>query len=320
MTLHLEPFPQRIGKEVPVAPIDKRETAVFAFDKDSPVGDITWDTKRPATDHINQAIRSVLVRKTARFFDVTVQQVEKEDQEAEKKKEEVHDSSLLKAEDLPESEVTPNTTPDVVEIAGKMMTVEEMGQMKVELHQTLGVAWNELNKIAELCRSLISTQPHPYVLPPNEATASIPAKSLSGTLADRAPPTQAVRLLGDTKLAVVRHVDSIKRSQDILVNGSKQLMTLHNQEDVYWRNVLQVSGVGSVGERSSGKQEGSEEKTTTGTDDFALPPSLSWSLLPRPLSNGLPPNRQMAADVMIPYAPDEGKSPVNTFELFRPLH
>lgn len=167
------------------------------------------------------------------------------------------------------------------------------------------MAWNELNKIAELCRSLISTQPHPYVLPPNEATASIPAKSLSGTLADRAPPTQAVRLLGDTKLAAVRHIDSIKRSQDILATGSKQLRALRAQEDVYWKNVLQASGMGGMDERDS--QGGNDEKTVGRADVSTSSASLSWSLLPRPLDNGLPPNRQMATDVMIPYAPDEGK-------------
>ncbi|KAJ9118926.1 hypothetical protein QFC24_005891 [Naganishia onofrii] len=306
MTLPLEPFPHRVSKDIPVTPIEKRETAVFAFDKDSPVGDVTWEIERPATEQINQAIRNVLVRKPARFFDVTVQQVEKEDQEATRKTEEQHDSSLLKTEELPGTDTPTKAGQDVVEVAGKMMTVEEMGQMKVELHQTLGVAWNELNKIAELCRSLISTQFHPYVLPPNEATASVPAKSLSGTLADRAPPTQAVRLLGDTKLAVVRHIDSIKRSQDILVNGSKQLMALRAQEDVYWQNVLQVSGINGV--HQDDLQDGSSEKAIANTDGSTSQPPLSWSLLPRPLSNGLPPNRQMATDVMIPYAPDEGKS------------
>lgn len=44
MTLPLEPFPHRISKDSPITPIEKRETAVFAFDKDSPVGDITWET------------------------------------------------------------------------------------------------------------------------------------------------------------------------------------------------------------------------------------------------------------------------------------
>ncbi|KAJ9123926.1 hypothetical protein QFC22_000717 [Naganishia vaughanmartiniae] len=303
MTLPLEPFPHRISRDVPITPIDKRETAVYAFDKDSPAGDITWETEQPATEQINQAIRNVLVRKPARFFDVTVQQAEKEDKEAEKKRvEEEQDSSLLKTQDLSESEGTAKTAQEAVEVAVKMMTVEEMGQMKVELHQTLGVAWNELNKIAELCRSLITTQPHPYVLPPNEATASIPAKSLSGTLADRAPPTQAVRLLGDTKLAVVQHIDSIKRSQDILVDGSKQLMSLREQEDVYWRNVLRVRGIGGGNGQDDSQGPGDKKKVAETGD------SLSWSLLPRPLSNGLPPHRQMATDVMIPYAPDEGKS------------
>jgi hypothetical protein len=79
-----------------------------------------------------------LVRKPARFFDVTVQQVEKEDQEATRKTEEQHDSSLLKTEELPGTDTPAKIGQDVVEVAGKMMTVEEMGQMKVELHQTLG--------------------------------------------------------------------------------------------------------------------------------------------------------------------------------------
>jgi hypothetical protein len=167
------------------------------------------------------------------------------------------------------------------------------------------VAWNELNKIAELCRSLISSQPHPYVLPPNEATASIPAKSLTGTVADRTPPSQAVRLLADTKLAVVRHIDAIKRAHDVLSTGSKQLRALTAEEEVYWSNVLRIGGFSgsrdTMGEKEDDNAE--PEPSSVSSGDAVIP----WSLLPRPLSNGVQPTRQIATDVMIPYAPDEGK-------------
>lgn len=142
------------------------------------------------------------------------------------------------------------------------------------------------------------------MLPPNEATASIPAKSLSGTLADRAPPTQAVRLLSDTKLAVVRHIDAIKRAQQVLGDGSKQLRSLATEEDSYWRNILGISGSGGDAEEHGATNVHGDD---TGEDAVSTQrSSLYWALLPRPLSNGLPPNRQIATDVMIPYAPNEG--------------
>lgn len=169
------------------------------------------------------------------------------------------------------------------------------------------MAWNELNKIAELCRSLISSQPHPYVLPPNEATASIPAKSLTATVADRPPPNQGVRVLADTKLAVVRHIDAIKRAHDVLSNGSKQLRALTADEESYWSHVLRIGGFARDLETTAenqddqaGAQPASESSVSGGL--------LSWSLLPRPPSNGVPPARQIATDIMIPYAPDEGRS------------
>lgn len=44
MVLPLEPFPQRVSREPPVTAIERKETAVLAFEKDSAVGDIIWDT------------------------------------------------------------------------------------------------------------------------------------------------------------------------------------------------------------------------------------------------------------------------------------
>mgnify|MGYP006876507466 CR=1 FL=1 len=144
------------------------------------------------------------------------------------------------------------------------------------------------------------------MLPPNEATASIPAKSLTGTVADRSPPNQAVRLLADTKLAVVRHIDAVKRANEVLSNGSKQLRALNAQEETYWSNVLRIGGFGGRTEAMTEVKENvADAQPTSSTLGDAL---SSWSLLPRPLSNGVPPPRQMATDVMVPYAPDEGQS------------
>ncbi|GHJ88612.1 hypothetical protein NliqN6_5014 [Naganishia liquefaciens] len=306
MVLSLEPFPQRVSRRPPVTAIDRKETAVLAFDKDSAVGDVIWDVARPPADGYNQAIRDVLVRKPARFFDVTLQAVEREDAEKDAKQDE-DDGSQLKDPDDEDKADSATLSDNVINVNGKMMTIQEMGQMKVELHQTLGVAWNELNKIAELCRSLISSQPHPYVLPPNEATASIPAKSLTGTVADRSPPNQAVRLLADTKLAVVRHIDAVKRANEVLSNGSKQLRALNAQEETYWSNVLRIGGFGGRTEAMTEVKENvADAQPTSSTLGDAL---SSWSLLPRPLSNGVPPPRQMATDVMVPYAPDEAAPP-----------
>lgn len=144
------------------------------------------------------------------------------------------------------------------------------------------------------------------MLPPNEATASIPAKSLTGTFADRPPPSQAVRLLADTKLAVVRHIDAIKRANEVLSNGSKQLRALTAEEETYWSNVLRIGGFNRNEEAITESIENvANARQASGTSEETL---LPWSLLPRPLSNGVPPPRQIATDVMIPYAPDEGQS------------
>lgn len=90
---------------------------------------------RPPVEQVNQAIRDVLVRKPARFFDVTVEDVERE--ECEQKGEEVV-PDISSSEDNRATE-NGNGTPDAtIQVDGKMMSVEEMGQMKVELHQTLG--------------------------------------------------------------------------------------------------------------------------------------------------------------------------------------
>lgn len=144
------------------------------------------------------------------------------------------------------------------------------------------------------------------MLPPNEATASIPAKSLTGTVADLPPPNQAVRLLADTKLAVVRHIDAIKRANEVLSNGSKQLRALTAEEETYWSNVLHIGGFSRRTETiTESTENAANAPQAPGTSEGTL---LSWSLLPRPLSNGLPPPRQIATDIMIPYAPDEGQS------------
>lgn len=280
------------------------------------------DRARPPAERVNQAIRDVLVRKPAQFYDVTIRDVEREDAEQRANQDDAQGEQGRPSQEDGEEEAGV-TSEGMISVNGKMMTIQEMGQMKVELHQTLGyvkclsgsaeadvlsncsVAWNELNKIAELCRSLISSQPHPYVLPPNEATASIPAKSLTGTVADRTPPTQAVRLLADTKLAVVRHIDAIKRAHDVLSNGSKQLRGLTAEEEVYWSSVLRIGGFSRGSNPTDQKEDDhAESEPASGSSGEAI---ISWSLLPRPLSNGVQPTRQIATDIMIPYAPDEGQ-------------
>lgn len=75
----------------------------------------------------------MLVRKPARFYDVTIQQVEQED--AEKQASEDVSETVKLGED---SEDTSATAEKDVKVDGELMTVEEMGQMKMELHQTLG--------------------------------------------------------------------------------------------------------------------------------------------------------------------------------------
>lgn len=84
-------------------------------------------------ERVNQAIRDVLVRKPARFFDVTVQQVEQEDAEKQATKDV---SETVKLGD--DTEDASATAEKDVQVDGELMTVEEMGQMKMELHQTLG--------------------------------------------------------------------------------------------------------------------------------------------------------------------------------------
>lgn len=84
---------------------------------------------------MNQAIRDVLVRKPARFCDVTVQQVEQEDAERQA----AEDVSEIAEPDIDQETGGASVTAEKdVHVDGELMTVEEMGQMKMELHQTLG--------------------------------------------------------------------------------------------------------------------------------------------------------------------------------------
>lgn len=95
------------------------------------------DRARPPVDRFNQAIRDVLVRQPARFFDVTIQDVKREDAEKKAKQDEVGESQTSSsADDTKRDSDAP--TDGVVNVNGKMMTIQEMGQMKVELHQILG--------------------------------------------------------------------------------------------------------------------------------------------------------------------------------------
>lgn len=95
------------------------------------------DRARPPADRFNQAIRDVLVRKPARFFDVTIQDVEREDADKKAKQNEVGESHASSSTDDAKGDT--NASADgMIDVNGKMMTIQEMGQMKVELHQTLG--------------------------------------------------------------------------------------------------------------------------------------------------------------------------------------
>jgi hypothetical protein len=113
-----------------------------------------------------------------------------------------------------------------------------------------------------------------------------------------------VRLLSDTKLAVVQHIDAIKCAQEVLGDGSRRLKRLVGEEDSYWSNVLGISGFSGAakGDDEEMEEDGSPDAETTNGS------APCWALLPRPLGNGLAPNRQIATDVMIPYAPNEGES------------
>jgi hypothetical protein len=51
MVLPLEPFPHRISTEPPTTAIEKRETAVLAYEKDSPVGQVIWETQVASSFH-----------------------------------------------------------------------------------------------------------------------------------------------------------------------------------------------------------------------------------------------------------------------------
>lgn len=80
---------------------------------------------------MNQAIRDVLVRRPARFYDVTVQQVEQEDADT--------DAEGGSTDSKPDGEQEESgASGDEAEADEQLMTVEEMGIMKMELHQTLG--------------------------------------------------------------------------------------------------------------------------------------------------------------------------------------
>lgn len=44
MVLPLEPFPHRVSTDAPTTAIEKRETAVLAYEKDSAIGQVIWET------------------------------------------------------------------------------------------------------------------------------------------------------------------------------------------------------------------------------------------------------------------------------------
>lgn len=77
------------------------------------------------------------MRKPAQFYDVTIRDVEREDAEQEAKQDgsRVGQGNALEDDVKEESDASEEGT---IEVNGKMMTIQEMGQMKVELHQTLG--------------------------------------------------------------------------------------------------------------------------------------------------------------------------------------
>jgi hypothetical protein len=87
-----------------------------------------------------------LVRKPAQFYDVTIQDVEREDAEQKTKHGGVQsEEGNPSQEDGEDKAGAPSE--GMINVNGKMMTIQEMGQMKVELHQTLGYVGHLLGSL-----------------------------------------------------------------------------------------------------------------------------------------------------------------------------
>lgn len=157
-------------------------------------------------------------------------------------------------------------------------------------------------KTSEIIRSLIPAQPHPYVPPehagqhttiPPHAFDIIPSRST------KPPPKDILTALDVKKMVLARNRKGLSDAQEGLVTRASEMRARMKGEHEYWDDLKQLAGFPQP--ETSGSRN-SQSMAASVTDQAVKP----WSLRPRwRTDNGVPPENQIATDVMIPYAADE---------------
>jgi len=163
-------------------------------------------------------------------------------------------------------------------------------------------AWLQMMKTSEIIRSLIPAQPHPYVAPEHAAQhATIPphAFDIIPSRSQNPPPKDILTALDVKKMVLARNRKGLSDAQEGLVTRATEMRARMKGEHEYWDDLKKLAGFSQPETSSS-----SNSQTTKpfGVDQTFKP----WSLRPRwRTDNGVPPENQIATDVMIPYAADE---------------
>jgi hypothetical protein len=166
----------------------------------------------------------------------------------------------------------------------------------------LSAAWLQMMKTSEIIRSLIPAQPHPYVSPEHAAQhTTIPphAFDIIPSRSQKPPPKDILTALDVKKMVLARNRKGLADAQEGLVTRATEMRARMKGEHEYWDDLKRLAGFSQPGTSSSGS---SQTNKPFGADQLVKP----WSLRPRwRTDNGVPPENQIATDVMIPYAADE---------------
>lgn len=101
---------------------------------------------------------------------------------------------------------------------------------------------------------------------------------------------------------LARYRKGLTDLQEGLKAGAERMMKRREGEKKYWEEVVELAGYPKSSETE--EENGDGEKT------------VPWSIRLRELAHAayeIPQDRQMASDVFIPIAADEGESPAGTF-------
>lgn len=140
-------------------------------------------------------------------------------------------------------------------------------------------AWQELSFISELSRSLLPGQAYPYT-DTRLGPPYVPANALTVSYIHR-PTKYIAREIEDSKLALARQARDVRHAADNLSAAAGRMRSRQASTDAYWNDLIAL--------RYGTKADG------------------PWPLLPKWTVDGTPESKQVARDVMVPYAIDEGE-------------